>query len=588
MMKPRFLTTLAACLALAWAGHAQESDLTVGYCDGKLPEKGDISFSEADSHVSGAIYLPASTVGTFEGNTFPGIRVGLASKLNIDRLTVWVRSTLDGENLAEKEIAPPSKGWNDVMFDSPWLIEDREGTGLYLGYTYHQKGTAFGVAAIPEPCHNAFFVKFGNGEWEDRSDEGSICIEGLVRGEKLPKTNVTLLDASAPSILIVDKGTVTVTGTLKNIATHTVTGYDVRLLVDGASADVKHIDTTLPYNGRETFSLEMSHGLAKVCSGTLTIRVEAVNGADDEDMTDNEISMPFTSVQHDFTHRILVEEFTTEKCPNCPRVGGYMHNALEKDAFAGNVIALCHHAGYYTDWLTTVSDTEYLWLFNKNGDTFAPAMMVDRKVMEDNSPIFLPATQSDMENIWKKSLAEPAFVSLDIKGKMDETDPGKVHVTVEGSRSMTEICDNPVITVLIVEDNIQARSQAGSDGDYVHQHVNRAVNATWGDPVPFSGDDYTYECEFSLSQIWKRQNMQIVAFISNYNPDNAADCKVLNAASIPFTDFDETAAVSETLAGTESEAEYFTLDGLRVNADALTSGLYICRKGSRVSKVMVR
>lgn len=587
-MNLRILTTLTACLVLAWTGHAQQSDLTVGYCDGQFPGYGDISFSGSDLYVSGAIYLPASTVNTFEGNNFSGIRVGLASKINIDQLTVWVRSELDGENLVEKEINTPVKGWNDIMFDTPWQISDPSDTGLYLGYTYHQKGTAFGVATINQPCRNAFFLKFDDNEWEDRSTEGSICIEGLVRGDKLPKVNVTMFEASAPSILIVDKGTVTVTGTLKNIATNTITGYDVRLLVNGESADVKHVDTNLPYNSRETFALEMNHGLTKVGEGTITIRIEGVNGGDDEDMADNEITLPYTSVQHDFTHRILVEEFTTEKCPNCPRVGGYLHDALAKEEFSDNVIAVCHHSGYYTDWLTTKFDSDYLWLFNMNGQTYAPAMMVDRKPIDEKSPVFNPTSQNEMEKLWKKSLDEPAFVSLDIQGKISESDNGKVEVTVKGSRSMTDICDNPVITVMLVENNIQARSQAGAYSEYTHNHVNRAVNSTWGEAVPFSGENYTYECEFTLSQVWKRQNMQIVAFISNYNPEDAADCKVLNAASIPFTDFDESAGVSVTPADPDGTAEYFTLEGLRVNADALTPGIYVCRRNNTVTKVIVR
>lgn len=46
--------------------------------------------------------------------------------------------------------------------------------------------------------------------------------------------------------------------------------------------------------------------------------------------------------------------------------------------------------------------------------------------------------------------------------------------------------------------------------------------------------------------------------------------------------------VEEVAAEADGEAEYFDLRGVRVSADALTPGLYICRKGGKVSKTVIR
>lgn len=46
--------------------------------------------------------------------------------------------------------------------------------------------------------------------------------------------------------------------------------------------------------------------------------------------------------------------------------------------------------------------------------------------------------------------------------------------------------------------------------------------------------------------------------------------------------------IEEVAAEADGEAEYFDLRGVRVNAEALTPGLYICRKGGRVSKTVIR
>ena len=121
----RSILSLIACLVLFGTGYAQISDMTLGYCNGETPSKGDISFSEADADVSAAIYIPAGTVNTFIGNELTGMRAALASRLNIESLTVWVRTSLDGENLTEQTITASSdpkivKGWNTFKFDTPY------------------------------------------------------------------------------------------------------------------------------------------------------------------------------------------------------------------------------------------------------------------------------------------------------------------------------------------------------------------------------------------------------------------------------------------------------------------------------------
>lgn len=590
----RLLISLLAILTLSGVGIAQEvSDITVGYCNGEAPKKGDLSYSEADAYVSAAIYIPAGTVNTYAGNNITGIHAALASKLNIDEMTAWVRTSLDGENLAQVTITTEStpaiaKGWNDLMFATPLPIEGGNTTGLYLGYTYHQKGSCFGVAALTQPNPNGCFLKFGNEEWQDLSDERTASIEGYIQGDKLPKVNLSLIDVDAPDVFIIDRGNADFAVHVRNLATHTITGYDINLVNNGTVVDTHHVDTSLAYNQEETVECTLNHGVTAIGtgSGEITILVNNINGGDDEDMTDNSETESFSIVQHDFTRKILVEEFTTEQCPNCPRLAGYMHDSLAKDKYKDNVIAVCHHAGYYTDWLTTPFDSKYLWFF-PSGGTYAPAMMVDRTERAEESPVWCPASSSEMENAWNKGLNAPAFVSLNITAGYAEEDNNVLRVTVNGSRSMADLCDNPVITVFVVEDNIKARSQAGGTADYTHQHVNRAVNNAWGDPLTFTGDDYTYNCEFAVSNQWTRENLQIVAFISNYDAEDRTDCEVLNTNNLLASAF-STTGVTEIENTEAADAEYFTISGLKVNSDNLTPGLYIRKAGAKTQKVLVK
>ena len=72
---------------------------------------------------------------------------------------------------------------------------------------------------------------------------------------------------------------------------------------------------------------------------------------------------------------MLLEEFTTEKCPNCPRVANFVHKAMEEPDFAGRLNTMENHAGYYTDQLTTTFHDAWRWFYDNE---FAPAVMYDR------------------------------------------------------------------------------------------------------------------------------------------------------------------------------------------------------------------
>lgn len=584
----RLILTIMACLTLFGVGHAQVSDIKLGYSGDQLPSSSSISWNEANSDVSAAIFIPAGTIGTYAENYISGVNAGLASKLNLESLTVWVRSELSGANLAEQTVSIADggsiiKGWNTINFDTPYLIPQST-EGLYIGYTFHQKGTAFGVAALDTPIPNAFFVKFGSGDWEDRCDQGTACIQALIRGDKLPKVNLALTSLTLPETYIKQRGNLEIGGIVKNLATYVISGFDVCVYVDGKKVGSSPVEMALAYGESGDFNtlVDIPADVATGSTLDITVTIENIPEGTDEDTSDNSLSGTVNVVKNDFTHRVLVEEFTTENCPNCPRVGNYLHDILEKPEFADNVIAVCHHSGYYTDWLTAPFDAEYMWLFNNNGSTYAPAIMIDRITVEGtNTAVFNPTSQANLENSIKQRMKKPALVSLDIT--MDQTEVNKLNVNVKGECSAEQLCENPRITVFVVEDNITARNQAGASSGWVHQHVNRAVNATWGEPLEFVNGEYNYDCTLNLKNDWKRDNLKIVAFISNYNQADAKDCPIFNAAQINYV---TPASVNEIIDSTDDREEYYNLQGVRVANPE--SGIYIRRCGDKVEKIIVK
>lgn len=590
----RMALTLLACMTLATTAMAEVTDMNVGYCAGEQSTDGKYNVADANVYVSAAIYIPAGTLNTYAGNDLVGVRAALASKLGIDELKVWVRKDLKGENLAESaNITTDStpkilKGWNTLDFTAPYKIEAGNTEGIYIGYTFHQKSSAFGISYLKESMKNGYFMQVGTGEWEDHSADGTLSIEGVVRGENLPKINAQFANATMPRVLVIERGEARVMGTVKNIASKNITGFDVQAILNGTEAGRVHVDCDIAFNKTAPFDITIQHGLTEMKDGTFALKIVNVNGqGDDEDMSDNLIESPYTAVQRDFTKKIFVEEFTTEACVNCPRVAGFLHELLAEDKYKENVVTVCHHAGYYTDWLTIPSDTEYLWLFNQGGSTYAPAVMTDRAIYKDKTPVYCPSQASEISTEWNKHLLKSAYVSLNITAEQNAEVKNKVTVKVTGARAFADFCEKPYITVYLVENDIKARSQAGASGEYFQQHVTRAVNSTWGSPLTFENDEYTYSCEFAISQTWKPENMEIVAMVYNYNSKDAADCEVQNANTVALSKYytPSTNAV-ESVEMAQEAAEYYTFDGVKVIGDP-APGIYLKKVGNEASKVVV-
>ena len=590
------LSVLLALLAVCTAGNAQTDALTVGYCDGELQTSTNQSFGtkEKNTWVSGAIYLPAGDVKTYAGSNIDSIRVGLAQKLGISEMKVWVREKLDGENLAEASIqkADIVKGWNVIKFDTPYAIPTDNATGLYIGYSTYQTSSNYGMSVLNKPCENALWVQLGtDAEWVDRSAEGTLCLEAMVSGGQLPLHNLRLLSLSAPENYVILRGTMTVTGLVKNVALQTITGFDVETRFDCTDKVYQsHVDLTLANLEESEFSYTIEPDIQEVGQGTITVTITKLNEGEDENMDDNTQSRTFDIVREDFARRVLLEEFTTEMCSNCPRVATFLHNILEDEHYKENVVAVCHHSAYYTDWLTIPSDNDLLWYFNDGGNTYAPAMMLDRWTTDPSgsTPVFIPNSQNDLKAAIDYCLRQPAFVSVNLQAKLD-TEEKIVKVLVQGSRSKENITVNPArITVWLVEDNILAHSQAGAGNQWTHQHTGRAINKTWGDVVKWEDDgSYTYECQFRVRSDYNQENLVVAAMIYDYDSEDAAKNIVCNANQVPVTEAGNDTGISlMNTEGTHAGSEAYDLMGRKV--DHNTKGmLQIIRRadGTTVKRI---
>lgn len=589
----KILLSLFALLASFEVSNAQVSGMNIGYCHGKLgpfPSTSDTYFSDLSTKkqtwTSGAILIKKEKINSLAGNQIREIHAGLISKLNVDSLAVWVSESLDGPVLSTDTIATPAKGWNTVALTKPVDITSDMQT-LYVGYSYHQKSTAKAMSCTktPEPGYSCF-IRSGNDEWKDYSNDYTVSVEALVYGDKLPKYDLTLSALDVQQDYVVDNGNLEFTMKVFNNATVTINGFDAVCTVDGSDEKYTvHCDSSIAYNESKTITMTVSPTAIQTmdpATRTLTVTLTNLTEGEDEIPSDNTLSGTFNVTLHSFVRNVLLEEFTTEKCTNCPRIASYVHDAMNEPEFQGRLNTMENHAGYYTDSFTATFHNDWTWLFD---NLYAPAVLYDRHAEDcEATAVTCPNSKLELFEGIRKRLRETAFVSLKVTADVDGENQ-KINVKVTGSRAKENFTKNPArITVVLTETNLAAISQAGAGGDYTHYNVGRRVNSIWGDVLEWNGDDYTYECSIPYTQNYVLDNLGILAFIHDYDPDDKTKCDVANSAAITSAEFTgkATAIFAPNASVNESQAQYFDLQGRKLSTP--TKGFNIVKRNGRFIK----
>lgn len=584
---------------------AQATSVRLGYCNGEVAKSGQFGVSEATT-VEAAIYLPEAIMDNHVGNKIETIKAGLSTKLNLTQLTVWVRAELDGENLVETTAEKIVKGWNDVALTTPYEITGEK--GLYIGYTIVQKGAAFGISTVGVYEENALFVKLGSDqEWQSPTEYGVASIEAVVTGENLPKFDLKLENAVIPENYPIDTPMKVSVG-VRNVATYTITGFDVECAIENSEPIVTHVDCNLEYDTLGSFEFVIHPTLQELKEDVkMTISIIKLNEGDDQYIENNSKELLFNVINKVYERNLVIEEFTTEQCPNCPGGSATLHEAMDilKEEYPNNQLNLiCHHAGYYTDWLTVDASENMLWLFNQGGSTYAPAFMSDRTGVWSN-----PGSAEKMADKLRSRLDKPAYVGLEMDASYD-VETKTLSVTVTGERSII-FCENaPRITIYLTENNIKARNQSGYGTEYIHNNALRAYNDPWGwgEEITWNEDNtFEYTCDFTIKDKWVSDNMEIIAFVSDYDADDASSCVIENSIMRPFTDF-YLGSVEASLAddvrvrvedndivvdGRYNELKVYSVNGFEMSHENLPAGVYIVKVSTEdnnysIRKVVVR
>lgn len=213
---------------------------------------------------------------------------------------------------------------------------------------------------------------------------------------------------------------------------------------------------------------------------------------------------------------ILIEDFTGQKCINCP-TGTEIINGIVETYGEDNVIAVGIHSGPLgfagnskTPGLMTDTGNEYYTRWDKENKMGQPWVIFNRKTSPDSH-----------YNNWAAMvgtiISEKANLSVKIANAYDAAT--RTLTTTVGADGVNGTV-NGKLQVWIVEDGVKALQMmpdGKSNKEYIHNHVFRAaVNGTWGEDVTVKeGETTTKQYQYVLPEAWNADNIAVVAFVYN-------------------------------------------------------------------------
>lgn len=578
----KYLGMACLCLGAAIPSSAQkDGQMVVSYCGNSIQQSGTIG-KGGKGTVSAACLIGADKIGALRDIKIEGAKIGLASRLNIDSIKVWARYELDGSNIFETTIGSQqeqkvTKGWNEVQTQPKAL----SGQPFYIGYTIYQRGACYAISAVP-PQHRQGLMVNTDGEWADSSAtcNAGLSIGAIITAKGMPAYDLGIDSISAPKgvqVNTVEPLKVSVT----NYGSRTVSAFDIWTKESGEDAVAYPLTHTLKPGEMADIMIDYATPRKdKQRNVSLKVWIANLSDGDDENAYNDSDSITFDVTKYQFVKIPLLEEFTTEKCSNCPSAAEAIHDALSVGNNSNEIAAVCHHSGFLEDQFTQQCDRDMLWLYGDYG-TYAPALMLDRKryYSYDTPVMDAPREANEYLQLFRDLKAEKTEVAI-LPTAVYDPETQQLQVSVSGGRDHAFGSDNR-ITVYLVENDIHSSTQNSGGKDYIQRHVIRAYNSTWGEPIQWQdNDDYFYDCHLPVDDGWVKSNMQLIVVVNDYDPEDRSKCQVENAAILSDINWNGTAnGIDPLTVGSRDNQVVYDITGRRVgnasDKDALKNGLYI-------------
>ena len=598
-----FERSAKASAPIAKAIEVSDNEYIIGYCTDEISESG-VGVRQTVT-LNGATLFAKDFTERFKGCKVKKILVGFVNN-KPTKASVWIKSKLeDTTPIVSQNIETVQAGWNTVELTTPYVLT---GEPVYIGFTINQAKDTAPLSFNGEYKTNCALLNYGEG-WQDVPNFGCLSIQAVIEGDNLPQNDLKVNPVNVNGTYHSVEDQFSFDVPLFNNGKKNVTSYEITYQIGTGNPVTETVNTDLAYRKTENFTRSVSlAGMSK--ENEIKIKVNKVNGQDDENVADNEAEASIYVCAKLFPRKVLLEQFTTQKCPNCPAGDAVLEKSVEN---RDNVIWVAHHVGYGTDDFTVSKSSTYFVFFPDEyvQGGYAPAAMLNRSYMPgEEAPVFgIGYTSAEYGasyvNPFIDYAAAPGFVSVNITGDYNvETSELTVNVTGEKTEELSLVSKKPLITVYLTEDNLVGK-QAGATSKFVHENVLRLMmTAPKGEEITWDGNQYTYSVKGKLTASWKLNDMKVIAFVHNWN--GREDSAVLNANAIKMFDIPNAVESVENdtdlkifvengsvrVDGEYNDLRIYTISGEVVDNVCLTSGMYIVKvskdNATQVSKIIVK
>lgn len=566
---------MMAALATATMNAAS---LRVGFCNGQIATTGQSGMGKTT--ISAAAEFPAEMLEPYRGAKIEAVRIGLVTAEGVTELSGWVRADRDGANLDCTSVLQPTAGWNEATLAGGLLVDDQP---LIVGYSFKQDKSVKCISGVGDEHTNGLMIgridNAGNLSWRTVEGQGSLSVELVLSRDDFASLDLGIVSVSQDPLPVRYGQDVTLSFKVENQALEPVNEINFSYQFEGQNA-VSQTYSSVLNAGESTVvpvTIEKGNYPLGVTPLTFTLHTEG-----DEKAENDTLRVLFGSYDSAPRHRrVLLEEFTSEFCPNCLRGINTVAQAVAE--FGDSLSVVAHHSGFSEDFLTTDEDLELEWFYNPQlNSTYAPAFMLDRSpqhgetkgcVSQFDAVTASLGTYDTFREVVQRAYQAPTFADVECSSSYDpDTRLLSIDVEAEKDDMLDVLCPEPYISVYIIEDGIPHHMQVGVTGEFNHSHVYRAApTGVWGQKAEFVDGQYKGHFDYTVPMNWVPDNLCMVAFL--HGMDRAArttGCRVFNSAVSSLL----TLGVEDVnCTPTSGEAAYYDLTGRRVSAPR--HGIYV-------------
>ena len=512
----------------------------IGYCGNNI----DVNIAAGQmARMGGGTTLPKAMFG--DSKYIVGARVYIGAEATDTK--IFISKDLQ-TNLYEQPFEVVPNAWNYVKFTTPFELTDSL-AGVYIGYIGMSDGAMLGMESgefqlnsggmgmdiyydSTEADQWKFFTKVGGYGYKGKPGiqavvtggdysadiQNDICIANVRTDNKLPINSLNNIKFD-----------------VFNYGIKTVNDLTIEYEYNGEKNSITYDKLDL-WNGMGK-TINITNLKTPATEGKYTLKITAKTTSDQQ-QDNNTYSTEQEIYASGFPRKVLIEKFTGQSCSACPN-GAEIIKAT-RAAFEGRSIEVAHHEGFGPDAFTIDESKEYANFFYSQ-PKFSPAIMIDRNVANSENPESVVGRVNDnatplfTEDALAKALESIAPLNINITHTYNETNR-QLAVTISGEA--IQALPNARVNVWLTQSNIKAFQIKGGD-DYSHNHAIRAtLTGTWGQELVLTPDN-KYEMTFRYQLPEKIgdfdvviDDMEIVAFIADYDATSSFNCRVHNAEAV--------------------------------------------------------